>query len=1111
MRALFAITAFFVCTNSLFSQTEFKHLTDFDKTLTPSPSVAALGSFGGMEIRKSSGGISKRIPLFEIPQKGFVYKPSVDYFSNGIKVDDWGSRVGIGWTDNITAVITRTVKSVPDEKATSRISGATEFGASGTPEFTQASYDKIYNLSRLDTRVDGEYDVFNYNLFGLSGQFIIQNGAAVLLSKEQNVKVAINATSPTYLFTLTTPDGIVYSFNAQTESTKYNWENACENETHNSLGYMTTAWFVDKITSLTGDVNINFIYDDVNFTHFYDFTQFFTRNFQATTSGYCNDPFVPQFVNNGCLRKKDVQTKVLRGVQGTNFYLEYNYQGRQDLLNEQLLQTASLSYADGQVRTIQFGYDTYTATTNFEPGIATHFAGGDETEAAGLKVRYFLNSVKIFDEHDNRVQQYKMGYINPAVLPHRFSFSQDMYGCYNDTINESIIPNGVSDIIQYPCVYAYAKRGSNSSGMAGLLNSIQYPTGGSDEINYESNTYGEKPPPIPVDPPYEPWSAWDYIGTDDQQSYQGGFFDIYSPYKCHARLTVKYYAVEGAETGTEPELYATAALSNGDGPIGSTSAEYRIGDVKTFDVVLEADREYGMAVNIWGKYTVVWASIETLDRIYDHPPVVSDVYMGYRVKSVVSNPVIGKKITKLYNYNTFSKTGTRELTFSNTSSLVIPPKYEYASLGLYKCFFTSTGFPSPQWYEFHHSCKFDKNPNYNPYIFNGMPFTYKMITEFTDSDAGTFTAEEYVAAANTYAGIIMGAPHFAGFNVTPVSPAVENSAWEQGMLKKKYLGGKSGSSYLINQEETWNRSETNELFYNYSASVLTDLTYMTSNITDKIEHHLLVGHNTYSHWVKLDNKVTTVYSSANTNDALTTIQSYTYNADDKMVEEESSYGSNGKKAGRSIYRPAKMISLGLDNTGVYAAMKAANLIAPEIVLKKTVNNVQVSREQLDYKYVSPYYVPASIQTQLRVTDPLETRATFNKYDSYGNILEKQLANNVKEVYLWGYGGLHPVAHIVGMSYDELHAAVGVNYALLNGYSNIIESELLRIRNALASSPSVQIWTYTYGYRPLVQMLSETDPAGKIFYYEYDGFDRLQLVKDKDGNILKRYDYKYANP
>jgi YD repeat-containing protein len=1115
MRILFAIAAFFVCTNSLFSQLpEFKHLTDFERVLTPSPSAAALGNFGGMELRKSSGGISKNIPLFEIPQRGFVYSPSINYFSNGIKVDDWGSRVGIGWTENLTAVITRIVKSVPDEKATSRINSATEFGPPGAPEQTQASYDKIYSLARRDTRVDGEYDLFSYNLFGLSGQFIIHNGTAVLLNKEQNVKIVIDEISPTYKFTLTTADGIIYTFNSQTEGTKYNTENACESETPSSLGYITTAWFVDEISSLTGDMHISFGYDNITYTHFYDFTQFFTLNFPAYSNGYCSPGEFPlQAFNNGCFRKKDVNTRVLRTVQGTNFTIQYDYTNREDIVNEQLLEFATVTYADGQTRRIEFRYDKYTATTNFEGGLATHF-GGVEPEAPGLKVRYFLNAAKVIDGDDNLVQQYKMSYLNPAVLPHRFSFSQDMFGCYNGKANESMVPGGVGgpiDQTKYPAVYAYANRESNSNGMAGLLNKIEYPTGGSDTIVYEGNTFGEKPVPPPPPPPFEPWYIWDYMSTYDEQSYIGAFFDIFPPFKMHARLTVKYFAEEGAETGTEVEQYATVTLASSDGPIGSTRAEYRIGDVKTFDVVLDPTKEYALRTDIWGKHTVVWASVEALDRIVETPPVVSDAYMGYRVKSVTSNPVIGKKITKLYNYNTFSKTGTRELTFSNTSSLVKPPAHDYYSLGLGKCFYQLTSYPYNTLYQFFHIGRFDKNPNYSPYVFNGIPFTYSMITEFTDSDAGTFTAEEYQATSNTYSGIIMGGSvGFPSYQVTPVSPAVENSAWEQGLLKKRLIGGKTGSSYLINQEETWNRSETSDLFYNYAASVLTDLTQVAlSNPIDLIRHHQLIGHKTYSHWVKLDNKETIVYSSGNSNDALITKQSYKYNSDDKMVEEEETFGSDGKKVNRTIYRPAKMISLGLDNNGVYASMKLDNLIAPEIVSKRSVNGVQVGLEQLNYTHPSLYYLPASIQTQLRVTDPLKTRALFNKHDSYGNVLEKQLANNVKEVYLWGYGGIHPVAHIVGMSYDEVQAAANVDYDLLNGYSNIIESELLRIRNALASYPFVQIWTYTYTYRPLVRMLSETDPAGKIFYYEYDAFDRLSLVKDKDGNILKRYDYKYA--
>src|SRR5688572_28090591 len=120
MRFLFALAAFFIWNNSLFSQdeggNESSHLKDFARTLTPSPSVASLGSYGGIDLHKSTGGISKSIPLFGVAQREFVYQPSIDYFSTGVKVDDWGSRVGIGWTEKLTAVITRTVKGIPDDK-----------------------------------------------------------------------------------------------------------------------------------------------------------------------------------------------------------------------------------------------------------------------------------------------------------------------------------------------------------------------------------------------------------------------------------------------------------------------------------------------------------------------------------------------------------------------------------------------------------------------------------------------------------------------------------------------------------------------------------------------------------------------------------------------------------------------------------------------------------------------------------------------------------------------------------------------------------------------------------------------------------------------------------
>ena len=36
----------------------------------------------------------------------------------------------------------------------------------------------------------------------------------------------------------------------------------------------------------------------------------------------------------------------------------------------------------------------------------------------------------------------------------------------------------------------------------------------------------------------------------------------------------------------------------------------------------------------------------------------------------------------------------------------------------------------------------------------------------------------------------------------------------------------------------------------------------------------------------------------------------------------------------------------------------------------------------------------------------------------------------------------------------------------------------------------------------------SDAENKITYYEYDGFNRLMLLKDQNGNIIKTFNYYY---
>jgi len=50
---------------------------------------------------------------------------------------------------------------------------------------------------------------------------------------------------------------------------------------------------------------------------------------------------------------------------------------------------------------------------------------------------------------------------------------------------------------------------------------------------------------------------------------------------------------------------------------------------------------------------------------------------------------------------------------------------------------------------------------------------------------------------------------------------------------------------------------------------------------------------------------------------------------------------------------------------------------------------------------------------------------------------------------------------------------------------------------------------TFTYTPLVGVSSQCDLNNRITYFQYDGFNRLYIVKDQDGNTLKKYCYGYS--
>lgn len=51
---------------------------------------------------------------------------------------------------------------------------------------------------------------------------------------------------------------------------------------------------------------------------------------------------------------------------------------------------------------------------------------------------------------------------------------------------------------------------------------------------------------------------------------------------------------------------------------------------------------------------------------------------------------------------------------------------------------------------------------------------------------------------------------------------------------------------------------------------------------------------------------------------------------------------------------------------------------------------------------------------------------------------------------------------------------------------------------------------SFTYYPLIGIRSECDENNQLTYYEYDSFNRLKLIRDEDGRILRRMDYQYQS-
>ncbi len=499
-----------------------------------------------------TGKLTINIPLYTIGAKGADVPVYLSYRTSGVKLNQLASRVGLGWDLQAGGVIQREVRGYPDDFKGSK-DARTQIGwlynkDGSAAEQTACEKVQDFNLNSSETdratfiqtmvgdvdpyvyTYDTEPDVFSFNINGRTGKFIFNANSedpenqSILLIPHQNLKVdytlASNQENITS-FTITDESGTQYIFEDieklynnikqltlhKNSLTSYYWDTD-----YLSNDYIS-GWFLTKIiTPYYEEILFEYEYEKLpldkycyrEYRGFYALMELNPLNIEMDTA------ITEVDINEG---NSYIYSKRIKSITSTNYSIEFNsYQNREDVygsgtmstfpktLNEVIVKSRFNGYQK-EIKRFIFYYDyfdhLYTETYN-------KYNNDDATGNKRLKL--------------TRVTEYSNGQYHPPYLfdydystsrklPSRYSYSTDLWGCYNGKIFA---------FHSTPRIYAYPNKdfpekfslfqkqgysgteylldGANrdpveSYKTIGTLTKITYPSGGYKKFEYESDEF----------------------------------------------------------------------------------------------------------------------------------------------------------------------------------------------------------------------------------------------------------------------------------------------------------------------------------------------------------------------------------------------------------------------------------------------------------------------------------------------------------------------------------------------------------------------------------------------------------------------------------------------
>jgi len=1083
---LWLIALFLFAMNS-FSQGNFD-ATKPTTIIPPSPVAASLFKDIGNSVGYYTGTVQLSVPIWTIKVGSLSLPINLNYSSNGVKVEEEAGIVGLGWSLDAGGAISRSVVGTPDDHTfNNAIGGKIGYQTSATylqsPDPANDTYPDLVsgwmsNLSSCNVynMAIGKYeltpDLFYMNFNGHSAKMFSDQNGKFYLSPNKAWQITGSASTS---YTVTTEDGVSYNF-SNVELTNSH----AESGDHDDFNTYSSSWFLTSITSADKADVIQFTYQPVTYftynMHDDESKWYHTRNQELSCACQPPDGGYHQTLTHSW---QQINGYILQSISTRNQQVVFvTNNNRSDIddaggVNAKLDAVKIYSKnAAGLTLIKQYALDYDYFTYNAAP-----------SGSSGNYARLKLTGVKELGANLESGSSYKFEYYDrndgaKFNLPSKASFAQDSWGYYNGALdNTSLIP-AHTDL--YGNIIAGADRDPNPQyAGAGLIKRITYPTGGSVLYEYESNDYSEG------------------MGSADD-SLKATTHATASSIGINKNASTQF-------TITFPQyIYISGNLTQHQGCDGN--AEIDIKDLSGHNVYNSTSCQPFAPAPFWinpGIYNATSTTTFANETAQIDVQYIQHLYSA----DMHIKPISGSRINRISYYDNITSSAPSKITrfkyrlndtLSSGQILNFPQyaDYEYT--------------PEPS----HVGGGDGKAGDWQYYVMHstslialgriqGSNTGYSKVT-MLHGDNGELGSEVFEYSLDHLKDL--------GGSGYPYAPTTSLEDL-RGLLLEHDIYDAAGT--LVESENnnyndlTFDAYSKNKFLLGIKAGTLRqglnyDLNGCPAPIGGTGWDLVYNTYRTYQFLPQLLSSTNTQYD-ANGN-SLKAITNYTYDPSTFLVTNQSTTSSKGDVISITNKYPKDFAG-----TPVYDAMIAKHIISPvieadqyknnDILISKLVNDYQVWPDNNDM------IVPLD-KKLAKGEEGIETRAEFYNYDNYNNLLEQSKTSDVHEVYLWGYNHEYPVAKITGSYYSTVKVIIDQSILDNPTDDNALRIELNKLRTAAALKGALII---TYTYAPLIGMTSMTDAAGRTTYYEYDGINRLKIIRDQDNNIVKRFCYNYTGP